>query len=58
MFDYHPIHLMALFLNPRTRKMKHCSNNQRNSCLEYIKQGMTMFDALDNDTQPDEQLLK
>jgi hypothetical protein len=52
MFDYHPIHLMALFLNPGTRKMKQCSNTERNTCLEYIKQEMIMFDALDNDAQP------
>ncbi|CAF4122372.1 unnamed protein product, partial [Rotaria sordida] len=51
MFDYHPIHLMALFLNPRTRKMKQCTNSQRQSCLEYIKQEMIMFDAFDSDTQ-------
>ncbi|CAF1411802.1 unnamed protein product [Rotaria sordida] len=50
MFDYHPIHLMALFLNPRTRKMKQCTNSQRQSCLEYIKQEMIMFDAFDSDT--------
>ncbi len=31
--------------------MKQCSNNQRNSCLEYIKQAMILFNALDNDTQ-------
>lgn len=51
MFDYHPIHLMALFLNPRTRKMKQCTNDQRTSCLEYIKEEMIMFDALDGDAQ-------
>ncbi|CAF1154087.1 unnamed protein product [Rotaria sordida] len=28
MFDYHPIHLMGLFLNSRTRKMKQCTDNQ------------------------------
>ena len=49
MFDYHPIHLMSLFLNPRTRKMKQCTAEQRNSCLEYIKQEMILFDALRND---------
>lgn len=48
MFDYHPIHLMALFLNPRTRKMKQCTNGQRNSCIEYIKEEMILFDAADN----------
>ncbi|CAF0926191.1 unnamed protein product [Rotaria sordida] len=51
MLDYHPIHLMTLFLNPRTRKMKQCTNSQRQSCLEYIKQEMIMFDAFDSDTQ-------
>lgn len=45
MFDYHPVHLMALFLNPRTRKMKQCSSTQRNCCLEYVKQEMLLFDA-------------
>ncbi|CAF1331161.1 unnamed protein product [Rotaria sordida] len=49
--DYHPIHLMTLFLNPRTRKMKQCTDYQRNSCLEYIKQEMIIFDTLDSDTQ-------
>jgi hypothetical protein len=48
MFDYHPVHLMALFLNPRTRKMKQCTNNQRNSCIEYIKQEMILFDAVND----------
>ncbi|CAF2892359.1 unnamed protein product [Rotaria sp. Silwood2] len=51
MFDYHLIHLMTLFLNPRTRKMKQCTDNQRNSYLEYIKQEMIMFDILDNGTE-------
>ncbi|CAF1346213.1 unnamed protein product [Rotaria sordida] len=51
MFDYHPIHLMTLFLNPRTRKMKQCIDYQRNSCLEYIKQEMIIFDTLDSYTQ-------
>jgi hypothetical protein len=54
MFDYHPIHLMALFLNPKTRKMKQCTNDQRNSCLEYIKEEMIMFDALDGDARPND----
>ena len=54
MFDYHPIHFMALFLNPRTRKMKQCTNDERNSCLEYIKQEMIIFDAFDNDTQSED----
>lgn len=54
MLDYHPIHLMALFLNPKTRKMKQCTIDQRNSCLEYIKEEMIMFDALDNDAQPND----
>jgi hypothetical protein len=52
MFDYHPIHLMALFVNPRTKKMKQCTNTERNSCLEYVKQEMLIFDALDNNIQP------
>jgi len=54
MFDYHPIHFMALFLNSRTRKMKQCTNDQRNSCLEYIKQEMIIFDTYDNDTQSED----
>jgi hypothetical protein len=45
---------MALFLNPRTRKMKQCTNDQRNSCLEYIKQEMIIFDTYDNDTQSED----
>lgn len=50
MFDYHPVHLMALSLNSRTRKMKQCTNNQRNSCIGYIKEEMILFDAADDRT--------
>ena len=52
MFDYHPIHLMALFLNPRTRRMKQCTSDQRNSCIEYIKEEMILFDATGVVVQP------
>ncbi|CAF2813346.1 unnamed protein product [Rotaria sp. Silwood2] len=31
--------------------MKQNTDNQRNSCLKYIKQEMIMFDTLDSDTQ-------
>ncbi|CAF1370514.1 unnamed protein product [Adineta ricciae] len=31
--------------------MKQCTDDQRNSCLEYIKQEMIMFDAFDNDNE-------
>lgn len=54
MFDYHPIHLMGLFLNPRTRKMKQCTNDQRNSCIEYIKEEMILFDATAVVVQPND----
>ena len=35
---------MATFLNPKTRKMKHLSVEQREQCMEYIKQEMLLFD--------------
>ena len=31
--------------------MKQCTNDQNNSCLEYIKQEMTIFDTFDFDKQ-------
>ncbi|CAF1114683.1 unnamed protein product [Rotaria sp. Silwood1] len=35
---------MGTFLNPKTRKMKHLSVEQREQCIEYIKQEMLLFD--------------
>ncbi|CAF3308250.1 unnamed protein product [Rotaria socialis] len=52
MFGYHPIHFMTFFFNPRTRKMQQYTSDERNSCLEYIKQEMIIFATIsDNDTQ-------
>jgi hypothetical protein len=48
MIDYDPIHLMATFLNPKTRKMNHLSPKRKDECIEYVKQEMLLFDVNQN----------
>ena len=43
--SFESIHLMGTFFNPKTRKMKHLSQKQRDECIEYMKQEMLIFDA-------------
>ena len=45
MIIFDPLHLMATFLNPKTRKMNHLSTKQREECIEYIKEEMLLVDV-------------
>lgn len=38
--------------------MKQCTNDQRNSCIEYIKEQMILFDATNDIAQPNDDNIK